>query len=84
MFGIPLDGPTILPCDNQSVVHNGTRPESTQKKKHNGISFHKIRECVASGFIEIHKVATEDNLADLLTKVLSGAQVDYHSSNILL
>jgi len=31
-FGIPLDGPTLIYCDNQSVVHNGTRPESTLRK----------------------------------------------------
>ena len=72
MFGIPLDGLTIMYCDNSSVVHNGSRPESVFKKKHNSISFHKIREAVAAGYIEIHKIRSEDNLADILTKALSG------------
>ena len=84
MFGIPLDGPTILLCDNQSVVHNGTRPDSVLKKKHNSISFHKIREAVAAGYVEIHKIATEDNLADLLTKVLSGVATTNLVSHILV
>jgi len=81
MFGVPIDGPTILLCDNQSVVHNGTKPDSVLKKKHNSISYHKIRESVAAGFVELHKVATEDNLADILTKVLSGVARFCHQPN---
>ena len=84
MFGIPIDGPTILLCDNMSVVHNGTRPDSVLKKKHNSISFHKIRESVAGGYVEMHKVATEDNLADLLTKILSGVSTSNLVSHILV
>ena len=72
MFGVEVDGPSILFCDNQSVVHNSQHPESTLKKKHIAVSFHKIRESVASGTVEIHKIGTKDNLADLLTKTLSG------------
>lgn len=61
MFGVSVDGPTILFCDNQSVVHNANHPESTLKKKHIAISFHKIREAVAAGVVEIHKVGTVEN-----------------------
>ena len=74
MFGVEIDGPTILYCDNQSVVHNAQHPESKLKKKHISISFHKIREAVAAGVVEIHKVGTTDNLADVLTKPLSGVR----------
>ncbi len=31
MFGIPIEGPTNVFCDNQSVVTNTTKPESTLK-----------------------------------------------------
>jgi len=72
MFGIPVDEPTSLYCDNQSVVHNGTRPESTLKKKHNSIAFHKLREAVAADYIRLYKVPSDLNVADLLTKPLSG------------
>jgi len=78
---VPLDGPTILYCDiNQSVVHNAQNPASTLKKKHTAISFHKIREAVAAGIVEVHKVGTSDNLADILTKPLSGVKVSYFIS----
>ena len=29
MFGVEIKGPTLLFCDNESVVHNLTKPEST-------------------------------------------------------
>jgi hypothetical protein len=37
MFGIPIDGPASMFCDNNSVVLNVTVPESTLSKKHNAI-----------------------------------------------
>jgi hypothetical protein len=38
MFRIPIDNSTIVSCDNEAVVQNVTRPESTQKKCLNCIS----------------------------------------------
>jgi hypothetical protein len=35
MFGIPIDGPANVFCNNKSVVTNSTVPNSTLKKKHN-------------------------------------------------
>ena len=37
MMGIPMEGPTNVFCDNESVFINSTHPESTLKKKHNVI-----------------------------------------------
>lgn len=48
MFGIPIEGPCNVFCDNQSVVTNSTVPSSTLKKKHNSIAHHRVREAVAS------------------------------------
>ncbi len=70
MFGIPIDGPTNVFCDNKSVVTNSTIPTSTLKKKHNSIAYHHVREVVAAGVLQIAKVDTTENLADLLTKPL--------------
>jgi hypothetical protein len=41
MFGIPLTGPASIYCGNDSVVNNTTKPESTLKKKHNAIAYHR-------------------------------------------
>jgi hypothetical protein len=74
MFGIPIDGPTDILCDNQSVVTNSSVPESTLSKKHNAICYHHIREACAAGTIRIAKEDTTTNLADIFTKPLPDPQ----------
>ena len=71
MFGVPLSGPARIFCDNESVVKSSTFPESTLKKKHCSIAYHKVREAVAAGKQLIYYENTSSNLADLFTKVLS-------------
>jgi hypothetical protein len=44
MFGIPIEGPANVFCDNKSVVTNSTVPTSTLKKKHNSIAYHRVKE----------------------------------------
>jgi len=83
MFGVDIMGPTALYIDNQSFVNNLWRPESTVKRKHLSIAFHRTRESIASGMVEAYKVDSEENTADLLTKVLSGDATKYHASNLL-
>jgi hypothetical protein len=52
MMGIPLNGPTSVFCDNESVVRNSAAPESTLKKRHNVIAYHRaMEEAQAAGFI---------------------------------
>jgi hypothetical protein len=75
MFGIPIDGATNVYCDNQGVVTNTTKPESTLKKKHNSIAYHRVREAAAAGTICIAKEAHESNIADMLTKPVSGPRL---------
>jgi hypothetical protein len=71
MFGIPIEGPSDVFCDNNSVVMSVQLPETTLSKKHNAIAYHRSREAVASGTIRITKEGTETNLADPLTKQLA-------------
>jgi hypothetical protein len=68
MFGIPIDGPTNVYCDNKSVVINATKPESTLKKKHNAIVYHRVRKTIAAGTIHIAKEDSSTNIADMLTQ----------------
>jgi hypothetical protein len=72
MFGVPIEGPTNVFCDNRGVVKNASIPESTLMKKHNAINYHAVREAAAAGILRVGKEDGETNLADLLTKVLSG------------
>jgi hypothetical protein len=70
MFGVPIEGPAQVFCDNQGVVKNTSIPESVLSKKHNAINYHAVREAAATGVIQVHKEDTQTNLADLFTKVL--------------
>ena len=40
MFGIPIDGPADVFCDNYSVTNNVTLPKSLMKNRHNAIFYH--------------------------------------------
>src|SRR5210317_969152 len=72
MFGVPIDGPANVFCDNQGVVKNASIPESTLLKKHNAINYHAVREAVAAHILRVGKEDGETNLADLLTKIITG------------
>jgi hypothetical protein len=70
MFGVPLEGPAQVYCDNQGVVKNVSIPESVLSKKNNAINYHAVREAAAAGVLQVLKEDTQTNLADLFTKVL--------------
>lgn len=63
MFGIPIDSAANVFCDNNSVVINATIPSSTLKKKHNSITYLRVREAVAASILRIAKVQSSENLA---------------------
>ena len=70
MFGVPLDNATNIICDNEAVYKTTTMSESTLKKKHHSIAFHRCREAVAAGTVRVAKEGTKTNLIDLFTKLL--------------
>lgn len=82
MFGIPIAGPASIYCDNDSVVNNTTKPESTLKKKHNEIAYHRVREAVASSTVRIAWEDGKTNLADILTKNVNREKLTFCCSCI--
>ena len=74
-MGFPLEGPCNVFCDNNAVVMNTSRPDSTLKKKHLSVSYHRCREAQAAGTIRIAKVGTLTNIADMFTKLLVGTKL---------
>jgi hypothetical protein len=71
MFGVPIDGPANVFCDNNGVVKNTMRPESMLAKKHYAINSHAVHEAVAAKIIDVGKEDGMTNLADLFTRVLT-------------
>jgi hypothetical protein len=51
MFGVPIDGPANVFCNNRGVVMNASTPDYTLQKKHNSINYHAVREAAAAGIL---------------------------------
>ena len=73
MMGIPLDGPAWLFGDNSSVIISSNIPASTLNKRHNALSYHRVREAIATGVINFIHIPGKQNPSDILTKFLSYA-----------
>ena len=67
-FGITLEGPAEVFCDNMSVVKNLSIPTSVLNKRHNAIYYHSVMEAHAVGILQVGWIPGEFNLADLFTK----------------
>ena len=78
-----MEGPANVFCDNEAVYKNTVLPESTLKKKHCSIAYHRVREAVAAEKLLIYYESSETNLADLLTKSLSRSKRDPLVESIL-
>ena len=74
MFGVEIDGPTDVLCDNQSVVFNSSHIDSALNKKHNALAYHATRWSVAAGILRVGKIDTKDNISDAFTKRLTHMQ----------
>ena len=71
MFGLNVKNYTCIWCDNEAVVNNSSIPSHTLNKKHNAVSFHMVREVVASGAARVAHGRSSENPADLFTKILA-------------
>ena len=69
-FGVPLDGPAWMFGDDESVVTSSTIPHSTLAKRWNALSYHKVREAVAGGWLRFEHIPGTENPADIFTKPL--------------
>jgi len=67
-FGVPIDGPCDVLCDNRSVATNSSVPASVSNKRHNAICYHRVREAQAAGVIRVGWIEGKNNIADLFTK----------------
>jgi len=81
MFGVPIQGETKVFCDNEAVVKNSSKFESSLNKKHNSIAYHITRYAVAAKIAVIGWISGVENLADAFTKRLSAAKRDYLFGN---
>jgi hypothetical protein len=82
-MGMPVDGPSWMFGDNQSVITSSTIPHSLLSKRHNALSYHRVREAIARKIFYFCKIEGNQNPADCLTKP-AGHQVFWPIVRLML
>ncbi|MCO5579070.1 hypothetical protein L7F22_032922 [Adiantum nelumboides] len=70
-LGIKVDMPELY-CDSQSAIQLAKNPVFHSKTKYIDVKYHFIRKVLEDKQIQLMKIHTKDNPADLLTKGLPG------------
>ena len=73
---------TPIFIDNNSALLVDNNPVKFKNTKHIDVRHHFIRDCVEKGLIEMQRIDTEDNLADLFTKAFDRARFSDLVQNI--
>ena len=66
----------VLFCDNQSVIHLSKNASFHSKSKHIDVRYHWIQDVLNSKRMQLEKVHTNDNRADMLTEVVTKKEVN--------
>ncbi|KAI3764505.1 hypothetical protein L2E82_14514 [Cichorium intybus] len=74
--------PIEIFCDNLGAIAQAKEPRLHQKTKHIHRRYNYIRHEVKNGEISIHKVHTDQNLADPFTKPLPQTKHESHAKGI--
>jgi hypothetical protein len=82
-LGVPVETASILIGDNEAVVNASIDPNSRQHKRHTSLSFHRVREAIASGMTNFYHVPGNINPADILSKHWGHADVWYQLRPLL-
>ena len=80
MFDIPISedhSATHICCDNEGVVKNTTKVESTLNKKHSEVAYHFARWNVTAGVCSLAWIESAYNIADAFTKRLAAATREF-------
>jgi hypothetical protein len=68
-LGVPIRDKSYMFGDNESVVNSSSQIHAKLHKRHNALSFHRVREAIASGMIAFYPIAGSRNPADILRSI---------------
>ena len=77
-LGLRHPEPITLHCDNKAAIAIANNPVQHDRTKHVEVDRHFIKDHLTQGTINLPFVKSEDQLADVLTKAVSGKI--FHSS----
>lgn len=67
-LGVRIRESAYMFGDNKSVVDSSSIPHFKLHKRHNQLSFHRVREAIAAGIVNFIHIGGETNPADMLSK----------------
>ena len=62
--------PILVNGDNQGSIFMAQNPITEKRSKHIDIKYHVIREYIKEGHIKLYYIPSDENPADMFTKVL--------------
>lgn len=71
-FSVEVSLPVTLYTDSQAALLLAKNPVHHERTKHIELDCHFVRDKVLDGFINLVHISTNEQLADMLTKVLTG------------
>jgi Reverse transcriptase (RNA-dependent DNA polymerase) len=74
-LGVPVRNKSYMFGDNKSVVDSSMQIHAKLHKRHNMLSFHRVREAIASGMLGFYHIPGDTNPADILSKHWGYSQV---------
>ncbi len=74
-LGVPVNSLAYMFGDNKSVVTNATIPQSVLSKRHNILSYHRVREAIAAKLLAFYWCDSSQNKSDILSKHWDNAKV---------
>jgi hypothetical protein len=74
-LGVPVREKAYMFGDNESVVNSATMVHVKLHKRHTMLSFHRVREAIASGMVAFLHIPGEMNPADILSKHWGYSQI---------
>lgn len=75
-IGFPAQKACELMCDNKAAISISENPVQHDRTKHVEVDRHFIKEKLEGGLIDIPFVKSEDQLADILTKAVTGRTLE--------
>jgi len=74
-LGVPIHDTSYMSGDNKAVVDSTVVPHAKLHKRHNALSFYRVRETVCSGMASFFHIDGVSNPADMLSKHWGYTQV---------
>nr|GEU92584.1 reverse transcriptase domain-containing protein [Tanacetum cinerariifolium] len=76
------DYPIKMNCDKFAAIIMAKESGFQKGARHFKRNYHYVRKCIETGKIDIVKVHTDDNLADLFMKALAGPKLTRHARSM--